>query len=97
MAKIKLALRALDEVLDQLPDHIAKLAASSGLKPVDIELEFTGSIAVDKDGGLDAGGEASGSVTEIASGDSPVTIRAGFGSKWDNQGGTGWKIRVKFG
>lgn len=97
MAKVKMALRALDDVLDDLPGHIQRLREASGLNPTLIELDFSGSIAVDKDGGVDVGGEASGSITEIAAGGGPVTIKAGFGSKWDNQGGSGWKLVVRFG
>jgi hypothetical protein len=97
MAKVKLALRALDEVLDDLPTHIKKLKESSGLSPVSLELEFSGSVAIDKDGGVDAGGETTGSLTELAAGGVPVSLKAGFGSRWDNQGGAGWKLALKFG
>ena len=97
MAKVKAALRALDDVLDDLPEHISKLRTSSGLDPTSIELEFSGSIAIDKEGGVDVGGDASANVVEVASGGVPVSIKAGFGSKWDNQGGAGWKLAVKFG
>lgn len=98
MAKVRLALRALDDVLDDLPEHIAKLRTSSGLNPTSIELEFSGSIAIDRDGGVDVGGEASApDALDIATGGVPVSIKAGFGSKWDNQGGAGWKLAVKFG
>ena len=95
MAKVKLALRALDDVLDDLPDHITKLRTSSGLNPTLIELEFTGSIALDKEGGVDVGGEATANIVEVAAG-VPVSVKAGFGSKWDNQGGASWRLAVKF-
>jgi hypothetical protein len=97
MAKVKLALRALDDVLDEMPAHIGKLRESSGLNPVELELEFTGSIGIDKEGGVDVGGGATGSLTEIAAGGVPVTLKAGWASKFDNQGGAAWKLRVKFG
>ncbi len=96
MAKVKAALKALDAVLDDLPTHIASLGTSSGLKCTLIELEFTGSLAIDKEGGVDAGGETA-NVLEVASGGAPVSIKAGFGSKWDNTGGASWKLAVKFG
>ena len=98
MAKVKLALKALDEVLDGLPDHIAKLKAARGSDdPPTIELELWGSIAIDKDGGVDVGGDASApNIVDVTTGGVPVSVKAGFGSKWDNQGGAGWKIGVKF-
>lgn len=92
MAKVKLALRAFQEVIDALPDQIARVRTASGLNPTAIELEF--SLAIDKDGGLDTGIEASADAVSIATG-APVAIKAGFGSKWDNQGGV--KVRLTFG
>ena len=96
MAKVKLALRALDDVLDGMPEHITKLVASSGLKVTELELAFTGSVNIDRDGGVDIGGEASANAVEIAAG-VPLTVKAGFASKWDNQGAVTWTLRAKFG
>jgi len=92
MAKVKLALRAFQEVIDALPDQIARVRTASGLNPTAIELEL--SLAIDKDGGLDIGGEASGNVVELAGVGAPVSVKAGFGSRWDNQGGV--KVRLTF-
>lgn len=102
MAKVKLALKALDQVLDDLPDHLAKLREKSGLVPLELELEFTGSINIDRDGGVDVGAEAEAEapdVLQIASGGVPLRVKgsAGFGSKWDNTGSVNWKLRARFG
>ena len=96
MAKIKAALKALDRVLDDLPAHIEKLRDKSGLKVVELDLEFSGSIDIDRDGGLDLGGEASADAVSIAAG-VPLAIKASVGSKWANQGAADWKLRVRFG
>ena len=93
MAKVKLALKAFEEVLAALPDQIAKVREASSLDPTAIEIEM--SLAIDRDGGLDVGGEASGNVLEVAGAGVPVSVKAGFGSKWDNQGGM--RVRLTFG
>ena len=101
MAKVKLALRALDDILDDLPAHITKLE-TAGQKVTGLDLEFSGSISIDRDGGIGADVEASANAMALAAGGVPVTIKAGAGSKWDNQGVVNWKVnvrteRVKFG
>lgn len=93
MAKVKAALRALDEVLDGLPDHLERLRAKTGREVRDIEIEFSGSLNLNRDGGIGADVEASADALALATG-APVTVKAGAGSKWDNQGTVKWRVRV---
>lgn len=96
MSKIAAALNAIDNVLDELPEHIRKLKESSGLKPLSIDLKFTGSIDIDKKGGADAGLEASANIVEAATG-VPVSLKAGVRAGYDNQGAVDWEVLVRFG
>lgn len=94
MAKVKFALRALDQVLDDLPDHISRLEAA-GQKVIGVDLEFSGSINIDRDGGIGADVEASANAMALAAGGVPVSVKAGAGSRWDNTGKIDWKVNFR--